>query len=262
MMLVVRGSIMEYTVNKLARLSGVSGRTLRYYDQIGLLEPSRINSSSYRIYGQKEVDRLQQILFYRELEVGLGDIMKIMDQPAFDRIAALENHYDDLLGKRQRIDEILATLEKTIANRKGGAPMNDEEKFEGFKGKMIKENEQKYGEEIREKYGDDTIDASNAKLMGMSREDYIAMTELETEIFSLLEDAYATGNPVSDLAQILAAKHKEWLMYSWSSYSKEAHAGLAEMYVSDERFIAYYDKHVEGGTEFLHDAILIFTDMK
>lgn len=253
---------MEYTVNKLARLSGVSGRTLRYYDQIGLLKPSRINTSGYRIYGQSEVDQLQQILFYRELEVGLADIMKIMKQPTFDQTAALKDHYADLKGKRDRLDKIMETLEKTIANRKGGISMNDEEKFEGFKKNLITENEKEYGEEIRGKYEDETIDASNAKLMGLSQEEYKAMTDLETEIFSLLEDAYATGNPASELAQTLAAKHKEWLMYSWSGYSEEAHAGLAEMYVSDERFTVYYDKHVEGGTEFLRDAILIFTNKK
>jgi hypothetical protein len=127
---------------------------------------------------------------------------------------------------------------------------------------MTEDNEQKYGEEIREKYGDDTVDASNAKLRGMSQEDYQAMTKLGEDIFSLLEKAYETGDPASDLAQELAAKHKEWLMYSWSDYSKEAHAGLAEMYVADERFTAYYDKKVKGGTKFLRDAIVIYLGMK
>ena len=253
---------MEYTVNKLAQLSGVSSRTLRYYDQIGLLKPARINSSGYRIYGQKEVDLLQQILFYRELEVSLEEIIKIINQPTFNQTAALKNHYNNLKKKRARLDKIIATVEMTIASKEGGISMQDKQKFEGFKEKMIEDNEQKYGKEIRGKYGDETVDASNAKLRGMSQEDYQAMAVLGEEILSLLEKAYETGDPASDVAQELAAKHKEWLLYSWPNYSKEAHAGLAEMYVADERFTAYYDKNVKGGTEFLRDAILIYLGMK
>ncbi|MEH6946049.1 MerR family transcriptional regulator [Bacillus sp. JJ634] len=253
---------MEYTVNKLAQLSGVSSRTLRYYDQIGLLKPARINSSGYRIYGQKEVDLLQQILFYRELEVRLEEIIEIINQPTFNQTTALKNHYNNLKKKRARLDKIIATIEMTIASKEGGISMQDKQKFEGLKEKMIEENEQNYGKEIREKYGDETVDASNAKLRGMSQEDYQAMAVLGEEILSLLEKAYETGDPASDVAQELAAKHKEWLMYSWPNYSKEAHAGLAEMYVADERFTAYYDKNVKGGTEFLRDAILIYLGMK
>ncbi|WP_087974421.1 MerR family transcriptional regulator [Oceanobacillus rekensis] len=253
---------MEYTVNKLAKISGVSGRTLRYYDQIGLLKPARINSSGYRIYGQKEVDLLQQILFYRELEVSLEEIMDIMNEPTYNQTKALENHYKKLMQKRSHLDKLMATVEKTIASKKGGIPMQDKEKFAGFKDKIIEENEQKFGKEIREKYGDETVNASNAKLRGMSEEDFKSMNDLGEEIMLLLERAYKTGNPASDLAQEVAAKHKQWLMYAWPNYSKEAHAGLAEMYVSDERFTAYYDKAIKGGTEFLRDALLIFLDMK
>lgn len=92
----------------------------------------------------------------------------------------------------------------------------------------------------------------------MSEEDYEAMKQLGEEILTLLKQAFATGDPASEEAQLLAKKHKEWLMYSWTSYSEESHAGLAEMYVADERFTAYYDKEVSGGTKFLRDAILNF----
>ncbi|MBP2079093.1 MerR family transcriptional regulator [Oceanobacillus polygoni] len=249
---------MEYTVNKLAQISGVSGRTLRYYDQIGLLEPARINSSGYRIYGQKEVDLLQQILFYRELEVSLEDIKKMISEPMFDQTEALKSHYQLLAQKRARLDKIMANVKRTIASKQGGIPMQDKDKFAAFKDNLIEENEDKYGEEIRSKYGDKTVDASNAKLRGMSEEDFKAMNDLGEEIMVLLEKAYIAGDPASDLAQDVAAKHKQWLMYSWSSYSKEAHAGLAEMYVADERFTAFYDKVAEGATEFLRDSILIY----
>lgn len=253
---------MEYTVKQLAQLSGVSSRTLRYYDQIGLLKPARINSSGYRIYGPKEVDLLQQILFYRELEVSLEEIIRIINQPTFDQTIALKNHYNQLRKKRAHLDKIIATVEMTIASKQGGIPMQDKEKFKGFKEKLIEENEQKYGREIREKYGNDTVDASNIKLRGMSQEDYQAMTQLGEEILSLLEKAYATGDPTSGEAQELAAKHKAWLMYSWPSYSEEAHAGLVEMYVADDRFTAHYDQRIKGGTEFLRDAILTYLGKK
>ncbi|RKQ35503.1 MerR family transcriptional regulator [Oceanobacillus halophilus] len=253
---------MEYTVNQLAKISGVSGRTLRYYDQIGLLKPARINSSGYRIYGQKEVDLLQQILFYRELEVSLEDISQIINQPDFQQTEALKKHFFNLKKKRSRLDKIIDTVEKTIINKEGGIPMKDKDKFEGFKQKLVEENEQKYGKEIREKYGDKTVDASNAKMMGLSEEDYQAMTKVGEEIFSLLKRAYETGDPSSKEAQELVEKHKEWLMFSWPSYSKEAHAGLADMYVADERFSVYYDKVVQGGTKFLRDAIFIYLGKK
>jgi len=249
---------MEYTVQKLAEISGVSGRTLRYYDQIGLLKPARINSSGYRIYGEKEVDLLQQILFYRELEVSLDEIRSIITEPTYDQTEALKMHYKKLAQKRAHLDKLMATVKLTIASKEGGFSMQDKDKFAGFKEKMIEENEQKYGKEIREKYGEETVEASNAKLRGMNEADFKAMNDLGKEILNLLEKAYETGNPASDLAQEVAAKHKQWLMYSWESYSKEAHAGLAEMYVADERFTAYYDKAVEGGAEFLKDAIFIY----
>ena len=256
------GIRIEYTVSKLAKISGVSGRTLRYYDQIGLLKPAKINTSGYRIYGETEIDLLQQILFYRELGVSLRDIDAMIHQPDFDQYEALKTHYEKLRQKRSRLDKIMATAEKTIANYEGGTKMQHNEKFEGFKEQLIDENEAQYGAEIREKYGDETIDASNAKLRGMSQKDYDHMTRLNAEIFELLEKAYADGDPASDTAQQLAAKHKEWLMYSWPDYSAEAHAGLAQMYVDDERFTSYYDSKVEGGTEFLRDAVLIYAGMK
>ncbi|MGY3717783.1 MerR family transcriptional regulator [Sutcliffiella cohnii] len=249
---------MEYTVKKLAQLSGVSSRTLRYYDEIGLLKPARINSSGYRLYGQHQVDILQQILFYRELELSLEDITEIIHQPNFNRNVALQQHYEQLMKKRARLDKILETIEKTIDSVSGGNPMKDNEKFEGLKQKMINENEQKYGVEIREKYGEAVVEESNAKLRGMTQEKYEAMEKLGVEIFELLKEAYETGDPQSEIAQQLAAKHKEWLEYSWPAYSKEAHIGLAEMYVADDRFTAYYDKAVQGGTKFLRDAIVIY----
>ncbi|MBY0123687.1 MerR family transcriptional regulator [Bacillus sp. S/N-304-OC-R1] len=252
---------MEYTVQGLAKLAGVSTRTLRYYDEIGILKPARVNSSGYRIYGKAEVDRLQQILFYRELDVSLDNIKKIVTSPSFDKTEALKEHREKLLEKRNQLDLLITNVEKSIEQTEGRIIMSDQEKFTGFKKKMIEDNEAKYGKEIREKYGDDKVEQSNAKLMNMSEEDYKKVTNLANQITETLAAAFATGDPSGELAQNAADLHKQWLCYYWKEYSKEAHAGLAQMYVDDERFTAYYDKDQPGTAEFLRDAILIYTGM-
>jgi len=252
---------MEYTVQKLAKLAGVSTRTLRYYDEIGILKPARINSSGYRIYGQKEVDRLQQIMFYRELDMSLDEIKKILSSPAFNEADALRDHREKLLEKRRQLDALLENVEKTIAYVEGRIIMSDKEKFEGFKKKMIEENEKKYGKEAREKYGDKAVDESNRKLMNMTQEEYDKAVNLEKEFRDTLNEAFKTGDPAGELAQKAADLHKQWLTFYWNEYSKEAHAGLAQMYVDDERFKAYYDEKQPGTAEFLRDAILIYTGM-
>ncbi|SFJ53940.1 MerR family transcriptional regulator [Thermoflavimicrobium dichotomicum] len=249
---------MEYTVQKLARLAGVSARTLRYYDEIGILKPARINSSGYRIYGQNEVNRLQQILFYKELGVSLDVIKDIVTSPNYDGLKALRDHREQLLSKRKRLDVLIANVEKTIASMEGRITMTDQEKFEGFKQKLIDDNEAMYGKEIRAKYGDDVVNRSNEKLKNMTKEEYEEVTRLADEVLDTLARAFANGDPASDIAQKTAELHKQWLMYFWSEYSKEAHAGLAQMYVDDERFKAYYEKQ-PGMTEFLRDAIHIYT---
>ncbi|AND38453.1 MULTISPECIES: MerR family transcriptional regulator [Cytobacillus] len=250
---------MEYTVQKLAQMAGVSSRTLRYYDEIGILKPARTNSSGYRIYGQQEVDRLQQILFYRELGISLDQIKEIISAPAFDAADALKEHREKLLEKRKQLDLLITNVEKTIASAEGRTTMSDKEKFEGFKKKMIEDNEEQYGKEIREKYGDETVDKSNAKLMNMTQEEHEAVTKLAEEVNTALAEAMQTGDPAGELAQKAADLHKQWITFYWSEYSKEAHAGLAEMYVADERFKAYYDKIRPGAAEFLRDAINIYT---
>lgn len=105
---------MEYTVSELGKLSGISSRTLRYYDEIGLLKPARINDSGYRIYGKDEVDLLQQILFYRELGISLAEILNIIYNPDFNHIHALKNHHINVKKKRTQLDELISTVEKTI----------------------------------------------------------------------------------------------------------------------------------------------------
>jgi DNA-binding transcriptional MerR regulator len=253
---------MEYTVQKLGKLAGVSTRTLRYYDEIGILKPARVNSSGYRIYGQAEVDRLQQILFYRELGVSLDNIKNIVTAPSFDGAMALREHREKLLEKRKQLELLIANVEKTIALTEGRTTMSDQEKFEGFKQKLIDENEKKYGEEVRQKYGNETIDQSNEKLKNMTEEQYDAVTNLAKQVEETLAKAFVTGDPGGELAQKAADLHRKWISFYWPKYTKEAHAGLAQMYVDDERFTAYYDKIQPGTAEFLRDAIHIYTGLK
>lgn len=253
---------MEYTVQKLARLAAISTRTLRYYDEIGILKPARISSSGYRIYGQAEVDRLQQILFYRELGVGLDIIMDIVSAPEFDASEALKEHREQLLCKRRQLDLLITNVEKTILMAEGKITMTDREKFEGFKQKMIDDNEQKFGQEMRETFGDAVVNQSNDKLKNMTKEEYEEITRLENAVTTTLAEAFKTGDPASHIAQKTADLHRQWLTYYWSDYTKEAHAGLAQMYVDDERFKAYYDKHQPGTAEFLRDAIHVYTGLK
>ncbi|NWQ44409.1 MerR family transcriptional regulator [Bacillus sp. EB106-08-02-XG196] len=250
---------MEYTIQKLASLAGVSTRTLRYYDEIGILKPARINSSGYRIYGQEEVNTLQQILFYRELGVGLDSIKDIVTAPSFDRAKALREHREKHLEKKERLDLLIANVDKTIALTEGRITMSNKEKFEGFKKKMVEDNEKKYGKEIREKYGKESVEASNAKVMNMTEEQYQEVTALAEQLHTTLAEAFKSGDPEGELAQKAADLHKQWLTYYWKEYSKEAHAGLAQMYVDDERFTAYYDKEQPGTAVFLRDAIHIYT---
>jgi hypothetical protein len=139
--------------------------------------------------------------------------------------------------------------------------MNDKEKFEGFKKKLVEDNEEKYGEEIREKYGDDKVNASNQKMLNMTAEQYTEFEKLSQEVMNTLEAAFATGDPAGELGQKTADLHRQWLSFSWGSYSKEAHAGVAQMYVDDERFTAYYDKKQPGFAAFLRDAVFIYTGM-
>lgn len=253
---------MEYTVQKLGSLAGISTRTLRYYDEIGILKPARINSSGYRIYGEVEVDRLQQILFYRELGVSLEEIKDILASPSFDKGAALREHRQKLLAKREQLDLLISNVEKTIAVTEGRIKMSNKEKFEGFKQRLIDENEKKFGKEVREKYGEEQVEKSNRMLGNMTEAQYAEFEKLSANVLETLKAAYETGNPAGELAQKAADLHRQWLSFTWDNYTKEAHAGLARMYVDDERFKEFYDKEQPGSAEFLRDAILIYTGIK
>lgn len=250
---------MEYSINELSKVAKISTRTLRYYHEIDLLKPKRINSSGYRIYGEDEVDKLQQILFYKTMGFKLEDIKNIINSPSFDMMLALNNHKKELIKKRNKIDLLIENVEKTISYKKGEIEMSNKEKFEGFKRDLVDKNEAKYGKEIREKYGDKRVDESNAKMLGLNETEFREFEQLSIDIIEKLKEAMEESNPAGEKAQEACELHKKWLSYSWNFYTKEAHRSLGEMYVADERFKKYYDDNKVGMAEFLREALNIFT---
>lgn len=253
---------MDYRIKELAELSGVSARTLRYYDQIGLLKPERQEENGYRIYGKQQVDRLQQILFYRQLGMPLEKIRKTIDSPGYDRNRALEEHLAVLRQQQEELSCLIRNVEKTICSLKGECSMSDREKFEGFKQELIRKNNEQYGEEVIAQYGQENLDESNRKLSDMSEKQWQDQQELSERIFDLLEAAMEKQDPACAEALEAAECHRQWLCLFWKDglYNKQTHRALAEMYVADERFTAFYEKRLgKGAAGFLKEAIYNYT---
>jgi Predicted transcriptional regulators len=253
---------MKYTVQKLARLAGVSTRTLRYYDAVGLLRPMSVGENGYRLYGQAQVDALQQILFYRAQGIQLRKIKEIMAAPDYDRVRALEEHLLSLQRQKEQVDRMIGTIRQTIRSMKGEIRMSDQEKFEGFKKRLAEENEVKYGKEIRTRYGDDAVDASAVKLREMDEETWKQAEELRRKIDELLQAAMRENDPCGKTAQQACALHEQWIKLFWKdgAYSKAAHRGLGRMYETDDRFRAYYEGAIgPGAAQFLCRALEEYT---
>lgn len=250
---------MSYSIGELAKLAGISTRTLRHYDAIDLLKPAYVEENGYRVYSEDEVKMLQQIMFYREFGITLEEIHAMVNSSEFDRLKALETHYQHLKSEKDRISQLMNTVENTIKIYKEDLTMSKKE-FEGFKKQQIKANEEKYGEEIREKYGDDVIDSSNKKFGNLTQEQYEHIEKLNEEISEALVNAVPEGKPESAEGQRVAELHKEWLIMVWPDdlYSEEAHIGLAQMYTQDERFKKYYEDITEGAADYLYEAIKVF----
>ena len=247
---------LKYSIRKLSELAGVSARTLRYYDEIGLLKPSEISEAGYRYYGEHELALLQQILFYRERGFDLKQIRKIMYQDDFDIMRALKEHLRELEEQKTHVESLIRTVEQTIRSMKGECEMSDNERFQAFKERVVKENEKRYGAEIQEKYGDEELDTANRKVLDMSEEDWERFQNLGEEIRIQLKEAVLAGEtPESERGKRIVLLHKEWLGKTWKQYTKEAHAAIADMYICDERFRLYYDKEVEGCAAFLEAAV-------
>ena len=251
-------TVRTYTTKQLADLAGVSVRALRHYDGIGLLRPKR-GENGYRAYGPDEVNRLQLILVYRASGMRLAEIGRCIDEGGLAR-DQLVRQRERLMAERARLDGVIATVDRTIADLEGSATMRDDEKFEGFKRGLVDENERKYGSEVRATYGDAAADEANERVMGMTREQNDQTVSLEADVKKTLVAAMATGDPTGPEAARLCDLHRRWLCRFWGegAYSKAAHTRLAETYLADDRFRAYYDAVAPGATQFLHDAILAF----
>ena len=249
---------MDYTINQLSKLTGLSTRALRYYDEIGLFVPASKTDAGYRVYSSAQLDTLQQIMFYKELGMQLEEIRNIVTSADFDSLKALEQHLIHLKEKQRHINGLIENVSKTIRVIKGETDMTDKERFETFKNKMISENEEKYGKEIREKYGDKTVDESNKKLLGMTQQQWNDIEQLNEALNNALKEAVQTADPAGEKAQYACGLHQQWIKHYWNFYSKEAHLGLCRMYTQDERFIEYYEKIAPGCADFLLKAMEIY----
>ncbi|MGK0550792.1 MerR family transcriptional regulator [Enterococcus faecalis] len=235
---------MEYTIKQTAELAGVTPRTLRYYDAIGLLKPARVNTAGYRIYGSREIDQLQQILFYRSLDLKLDQIQAILAQSDTQVHASLQAHYYELIEKRNQLDQLIQTIKKTLHYQKGALTMTDSEKFIGLKQAKLEQNERQYGKEIRETYGTESAEKANQKWLSLSEADYEKMQQTEAELFALLKKVLVSQDYNASEAKAAFEKHRDWLQFTTPHYSAQMHKSLGETYVADPRFAAYYDQRV------------------
>lgn len=247
---------MEYSITALARLSGISTRTLRWYDAQGLLKPARTADNGYRRYGAAEVDRLQDILYYRALGMPLSRIKAILDDPAFDRLAALRAHLSALESEQERLGALIESVRATISCAERNVEMDDELKFAALKRRAVDWNEASFGPEMREKYGSAEVDAAHSAVLSLTREQYDEWQSAGAEIIRRLEQAVTEQlPPACSQAREIVELHRRWLSFSGTAYSPDMHRGLAALYTSDERFTAYYDRSVPGCAAYLAAAI-------
>ncbi|MBS4960472.1 MAG: MerR family transcriptional regulator [Clostridiales bacterium] len=252
---------MEYSINQLSKLSGISTRTLRYYDEIALLIPSRNNEAGYRFYGEDEVNLLQQILFYKERGLSLENIRSILYDKNFDMMTALCEHLSELEKQQKRLTKLIDTVRDTISSMKGEITMCNSEKFEVFKKDIVDKYENLYGAEARKKYGNVDVDMAMSKVLSLSQEDYERFQHLGREVKEALKKAVLLRiQPESETGRSIATLHKEWLGYSWNEYTVQKHKGMINLYMQDERFKKYYDVEQDGCAEFLLKAVSFWAE--
>lgn len=241
---------MKMTVKEVADLVGISVRTLHHYNDINLLNPTTISESGYRLYSEDNLDRLQQILFFKELDFPLKKIKKILNDPSFNQQEALDMHKKMLLNRRNRIDKMIQTIDQTSQHMKGEIQMTKEEKFIGFDF-----NNKEYEEEARETWGDETIDKANKHINNWSEEEKASKEEEMNQIFRNFAK-YRDQSPESEVAQSIVQKWYDYLNSNINyNYSLEIFQGLADMYGADERFTKNIDKFGNGTAQFMSKAI-------
>ena len=210
-----------------------------------------------RPYGPAEVDRLQDILYYRALGVELARIRACLDDPSFDRLAVLRSHLSALEGERDRVQGLIESVRETILSTERKKIMSDERKFEALKRGVLEEYGRTYETESREKYGDAKVDAMLTRFQGVTQEQYQAWDSLGREILEKLSAAVDAGaDPAGEVGKEIADLHRRWLTATGDKYDVQRHRGIVELYVQDERFTAYYDRERPGCAQFLRDAVL------
>ncbi|MCA9390419.1 MerR family transcriptional regulator [candidate division WWE3 bacterium] len=225
----------QYSVNQLAKLAGISVRTLHYYDNIGLLSPAYIADNGYRNYGEKELLQLQQILFYRELQFSLSEIKKMVSADQYDQTTALREQRALLVLQRNRLDTIIETITKSINSQKGGTQMTEEELFNGLSQEKINE----YKEEAKQRWGNtDAYRQSQERMKNWRKEDIARITQQGEAILADLKK-FTDNSVESDEVQNLIADYHQH-MNNFYDCSLEMFRGLGAMYVQDERFAQYY----------------------
>lgn len=249
----------QYSVKKLAALAGVSVRTLHLYDQIGLLKPSVRTEKNYRLYGQAELLRLQQILFYKELDLPLKEIADILDDPAFDPVKTLENHKAALQQKQQRISTLLITIDKTIDQLKNDVMLRPEELYEGLSPETIETWQQ-----LAKEHWGDAVDRSRAHLLKKTKQEYKALQQAAGSNWLKLS-AMRQEDPASEQVQQEIAVHYELIREFWGTAGitdnqAAAYAGLGDLYVADERYTMMEGKPQPDFAQFMQKAMRYFAE--
>ncbi|AGF54376.1 DNA-binding transcriptional MerR regulator [Clostridium saccharoperbutylacetonicum] len=238
-------------INEVAKLTGITTRTLHYYDEIGLLKPSQITDAGYRLYDENNLSELQQILFFRELNFPLNEIKEIMTNSEYDKTEALKKHKELLLKKRERIDRLVTLVENTI---KGDGEMS----FKEFDMTEIESAKKKYAKEVKERFGNtEAYTESEEKTKNYGKEQW---QEIDAESKKLLK-AFADNmdkTPDSEDVQKLVKEWQNFITKSFYKCTNEILQGLGMMYVEDERFKKNIDSNGEGTAEFISKAIEIY----
>jgi DNA-binding transcriptional MerR regulator len=246
----------RYTVKQLASLSGVSVRTLHYYDQIGLLRPAFTGENRYRYYGSAELLRLQQILFHRELDVPLLEIAALLDRPGFDRIAVLMEHRARLLGEADRYRKLVETIDRTIAGLKGERAMEHADLYRGF----APQKQEEYEKWLLERYGADMqqgIDMSKAKYASLSESERAkVMADLARIEADLAESCRRKVPAELPALDPVLTRHRDWVGFMWDrACAPHAYAGLADLYLAHPDFRSRYETLAPGFCEYLVTAM-------
>ena len=244
---------MSLTVGAVSRLAGVTVRTLHHYDQIGLLSASDRSDAGYRRYDDADLDRLQRILFYRELGFGLDEIKDVMTDGGADAVGHLRRQHALLLDRIGRLERMAAAVEKAMEARTMGINLTPEERFEVF-GDF---NPDDHAVEVEERWGD--TDAYRESAKRTARYTKTDWQRIKAEGQAAIEQVVAAmdaGRPAdSPEAMAGAEAHRRQINDAFYEVSYELHVGLAEMYIADARFTATYEKIAPGLAQYLHDAI-------